>query len=125
MDIGLQYLVGSGGIVLLNYLWGGMILVGIIFGAMNGKLPAITEAALDSSKEAITLCITMIGVMSLWMGLMEIATKAGIIKGLAKKIQPAIRFIFPEIPRGHIANEHITTNVIANFLGDCVIIVLS
>ena len=58
-----------------------MILIGIIFAAFTGRMPDITNAAIDSSKEAITLCITMMGVMSFWVGLMEIATKAGIIKG--------------------------------------------
>ena len=102
---------------MLNYLWAGMILVGILHGAFNGKMPDITNAALDSAKEAVTLCITMIGVMSFWTGIMEIASRAGIIGMAAGKMQPLIRFLFPEIPKGHKANEHITTNFIANFLG--------
>ena len=102
---------------MLNYLWAGMILVGILYGAFSGKMPDITNAALDSAKEAVTLCITMIGVMSFWTGIMEIASRAGIIGMAAGKVQPLIRFLFPEIPKGHKANEHITTNFIANFLG--------
>lgn len=102
---------------MLNYLWAGMILVGILYGAFNGKMPDITNAALDSAKEAVTLCITMIGVMSFWTGIMEIASRAGIIGMAAGKMQPLIRFLFPGIPKGHRANEHITTNFIANFLG--------
>ena len=102
---------------MLNYLWAGMILVGILYGAFNGKMPNITNAALDSAKEVVTLCITMIGVMSFWTGIMEIASRAGIIGMAAGKMQPLIRFLFPGIPRGHRANEHITTNFIANFLG--------
>ena len=102
---------------MLNYLWAGMIVVGIIFGAFQGKMPDITDAALESSKEAVTLCLTMMGVMSYWTGLMEIATKAGIIEWLSSVMRPAIRFMFPRIPRGHKANEHITTNIIANILG--------
>lgn len=102
---------------MLNYLWAGMILVGILYGAFNGKMPDITNAALDSAKEAVTLCITMIGVMSFWTGIMEIASRAGIIGMAVGKMQPLIRFLFPEIPKGHKANEHITTNFIANFLG--------
>ena len=102
---------------MFNYLWAGMILVGILYGAFSGKMPDITNAALDSAKEAVTLCITMIGVMSFWTGIMEIASRAGIIGMAAGKMQPLIRFLFPEIPKGHKANEHITTNFIANFLG--------
>ena len=101
----------------MNYLWAGMIIVGIIFGAFNGKMPEITNAALDSAKEAVTLCITMMGVMSFWVGMMEIATRAGIIEMASKKMHPLIRFLFPGIPKGHKAEEYITTNVIANILG--------
>lgn len=69
----------------MNYLWAFMILTGIIYGAFHGTLPQITTAALDSAKEAVTLCITMMGVMSFWVGLMRIAEKAGIIEGLSRK----------------------------------------
>ncbi len=102
---------------MLNYLWAGMILIGIIFAAFTGRMPDITNAALDSSKEAITLCITMMGVMSFWVGLMEIASKAGIIRGASRRIRPLVRFLFPELPGAHPAQEHITTNIIANVLG--------
>ena len=102
---------------MLNFLWAGMIIIGILYGALQGNLAEITNAALDSSKEAVTLCITMIGVMSFWMGLMEIATRAGIIQAASKLMRPVIRFFFPNIPRGHKANQYITTNFIANILG--------
>lgn len=102
---------------MLNFLWAGMIIIGILYGALQGNLGEITNAALDSSKEAVTLCVTMIGVMSFWMGLMEIATKAGIIQATSKIMRPVIRFFFPQIPKGHRANEYITTNFIANILG--------
>ena len=113
----IRYIKSQTRIYMLNYLWAGMILIGIIFAAFTGRMPDITNAAIDSSKEAITLCITMMGVMSFWVGLMEIATKAGIIKGASKKIRPIIRFLFPRLPAGHPAEEHITTNIIANVLG--------
>ena len=102
---------------MLNYLWAGMILAGIVFGAFNGRMQDITAAALDSSKEAVTLCITMIGVMAFWTGIMEIASRAGIIQMAARKMRPLLRFLFPNLPEGHKAEEHITTNFIANFLG--------
>ncbi len=102
---------------MLNYLWAAMILLGIIFAAFTGRMPDITNAAIDSSKEAISLCITMMGVMSLWVGLMEIAEKAGLIQSASRRIRPLIRFLFPQLPAGHPAEEHITTNLIANVLG--------
>ena len=98
---------------MLNSLWAGMILIGIIFAAFTGRIPEITDAALDSSKEAVTLCITMIGVMAFWMGLMEIASKAGMIEKGAKMLKPFVRFLFPEVPEGHKAGEHITTNILS------------
>ena len=102
---------------MLNFLWAGMIIIGILYGAFKGNLADITNAALDSSKEAVSLCITMLGVMGFWMGLMEIATKSGIIQAATKYMRPIIRFLFPNIPEKHRANEHIATNFIANILG--------
>ena len=102
---------------MLNYLWGAMLLLGIVYGAFHGRLPEITSAAIDSAKEAVTLCITMTGVMSLWVGLMEIAQKSGVIGRATKKIQPFISFMFPGLPKGHKAREYITTNIIANVFG--------
>lgn len=102
---------------MLNDLWAGMILVGIIYGALTGRMADVTNAALDSSKEAVTLCITMLGVMSFWVGLMEIAQRSGLIAAASRKLQRVVHFLFPDVPEGHEANRHITTNIIANILG--------
>lgn len=102
---------------MMNYLWGGMILAGIIYGAFTGNMQKVTDAAISSSKEAVMLCVTMVGIMSLWTGVMEIGSEAGMIQAISRKIRPLIRFLFPDIPDEHEANKHITTNFIANFLG--------
>lgn len=102
---------------MLNYLWAGMILLGILCAAFTGRMPEITNAALDSSKEAVALCITMMGVMSFWVGMMEIASEAGIVGSLARRLRPVVRFLFPGIPKNHPSLKHITTNIIANVLG--------
>ncbi len=102
---------------MLNFLWAGMIVVGVVFGILNGKVTEITNAALDSSKEAVSLCITMMGVMSMWVGLMEVAKEAGIIEAMSRKMGPIVKFLFPQVPKEHPARAHITTNMIANFLG--------
>lgn len=101
----------------MNYLWAFMILIGVVYAAFNGTLPNVTNAALDSAKEAVTLCITMTGVMSFWVGLMKIAEKSGIIAGLSRRINPFLRFLFPRLPKDHVANEYIATNIIANVFG--------
>lgn len=102
---------------MLNYLWAAMIAIGIIYAAFTGNLDAITNAALDSAGEGISLCITTAGVMALWMGLMEIAQQAGLVAKLTKGISPLLGFLFPRIPKGHKAREYIATNIIANVLG--------
>lgn len=102
---------------MLNYLWGFMIIIGIAYGAIQGRMTEVTNAILDSSQEAVTLCITMIGIMSVWVGLMEIAKTTGLIAAATRKIRPFIRFLFPNIPPEHEAAEHIATNTIANILG--------
>lgn len=102
---------------MLNYIWAFMILIGVLYGAITGNMEAVTNAALDSAGEAISLCITMLGVMGLWMGLMEIAGHAGLIAKLTKAIAPFISFMFPDIPKGHPARDYISTNIIANILG--------
>ena len=87
----------------MNYLWAGMMLVAIIYGSIHGTIPEVTQAALDSSKEAVTLCITMLGILSFWMGLMQIASAAGLIEKLTGWIRPILCWLFPRIPEGHPA----------------------
>ncbi len=102
---------------MLNYLWAGMILTGIVYAAVTGRIPDITNAAIDSSREAVTLCITMMGVISLWSGLMEVASRAGVIESISGKLRPVLKFLYPGLPPGHPAQKNIATNMIANFLG--------
>ena len=102
---------------MLNYLWAFMIISGILFSIITGNISSVTDAAINSSKEAIALCITMLGIMSFWTGLMEIAAKAGMIESASKRMYPLIHFLFPRIPKNHPACKHITTNFIANILG--------
>ncbi len=101
----------------MNYLWAGMMLVAIVYGAFHGTIPEVTQAALDSSKEAVTLCITMLGILSFWMGLMQIAGASGLIEKMTRGIRPILRWLFPRIPAGHPALEQIAVNCIANILG--------
>lgn len=95
----------------------GMILFGIVYGAVTGNMQAVTDAAFASAKDAVTLCITMTGMMALWVGVMEIARGAGLIRKWSEKLKPFIHFLFPGIPKGHKAQEYIAANMIANILG--------
>lgn len=102
---------------MLNVLWGAMLLTGIVYGAVTGNMSEVTDAALSSAKEAVSLCITMAGIVAMWVGVMEIAKASGLVERLTNGMTPLLRFLFPGIPKGHRAMEFISANMIANFLG--------
>lgn len=102
---------------MLNYLWGFMILIGLGFGIVTGQVEALSNAAIDSASEAVTLALTMLGIMAMWTGLMEVARQAGIMERMTKGLHPVLHFLFPRIPTEHKANEYIAANIIANILG--------
>ena len=101
----------------MDLLWAGMLLCGMIYAAFSGNLEAVTEIILSSAKEAVQLGIGMAGVLAFWTGLMEIAQDCGLVNRLTRSIRPVIRFLFPDIPDGHRAQEYISLNMIANMLG--------
>lgn len=102
---------------MLNYLWAGMILVGICFGAVTGKFAEVGNGALESAKEAVNLCISMVGAVALWSGLMEVAMQSGLIEKWKKGFRPVLRFLFPRLDMEGEAMGYIATNLIANILG--------
>ena len=102
---------------MLNFLWAGMVLIGIFYGAFTGNISAIGDGAINATKDAVSLSITMLGVISMWSGLMEIAGSCGIVSGASRLLSPFIHFLFPDIPKNHKATEYITTNIIANIFG--------
>jgi spore maturation protein A len=102
---------------MMNYIWGGMLIIGIVYAVFTGNLQAVTDAVLDSSKEAVTLGISMLGIVAFWTGIMEVADETGIIAGLTKTISPVMRFLFPKIPKGHKALDSLSANFVANILG--------
>ncbi len=102
---------------MLNYIWAGMILVGILYALFTGNMEAVSNACVEYAESAVTLCITMAGAMALWVGLMEIAGQAGVIDRFTGKLQPFITFLFPDVPETHPARGFIATNLVANILG--------
>lgn len=101
----------------MTYLWSGMILIGVIYGTVTGNLQAVTEAAVSSSKEAVTLCISMAGVTAMWTGLMKIAEMTGLVAQLAKQMRPVMRFLFPGLKVESEACKYISLNFLSNCLG--------
>lgn len=102
---------------MLDILWAVMLLTGILYGALTGNMNQVTDAALSSAKEAVSLCITMAGIVAMWVGVMQIARTSGLVDKMTKGMQPLLVFLFPRIPGEHRAMEFISANMIANFLG--------
>src|SRR5690625_2783882 len=102
---------------MINYIWAGMAIIGIVYAMINGTMDQVNEAIFDSANEAVTLSIGLISVLVFWLGIMKIAEKAGILKGLARLFKPIITKIFPEIPKDHPAIGYILSNITANMFG--------
>lgn len=102
---------------MLNWIWAGMIVLGIVFSAFSGQLGELSSVVTDSAKEAVSLCITMVAVLSMWSGFMEIAKDAGLLRALAGRMKGIIKWLFPSVPEGDEVIGDISTNFIANIFG--------
>ncbi|WP_100402425.1 nucleoside recognition domain-containing protein [Bacillus sp. FJAT-42315] len=102
---------------MVNYIWVGMTLIGLIFAAINGKMNEVNKAVFEASGEAVTICIGLISVLVFWLGIMKIAEKAGMLKQLAHLFKPIAKRLFPDIPNDHPAMGYILSNMTANMFG--------
>lgn len=102
---------------MLNYIWAFMILTGILTAAFTGTMEQVSSGVLDSSKEAIQLCIVMLGVVGMWTGVMRIAEATGLVHRLTKLLMPVLRLLFPRIAGEEKAMGYIASNMVANILG--------
>ena len=103
--------------LMLNYVWSILILTGIVIAAITGNIENMSQGILTSAKDAVDLLILMAGVISMWSGFLKIAEESGLTSYLSEKMKPLLHFLFPNIPRNHIANDYICANFIANILG--------
>ena len=102
---------------MLNYVWIFLMVTSLVFGAVNGKLKEVTTAAFESAGIAVDIALGLIGVMALWLGIMRIGEKAGLIQLLARAIRPITKRLFPDIPSEHPAMGAMILNIAANWLG--------
>lgn len=102
---------------MLNTIWALMILIGVAVGILTGNMEAVGNGALESAGSAVTLCITMMGILSMWTGLMQVARASGLLEKMAGWLSPVLRFLFPSLPKDSKASEYIATNMVANVLG--------
>lgn len=102
---------------MINYIWYGLIAIGIMTGIATGNVQAITEAALNNARTAVDLSLGLIGVMALWLGIMRIADDAGLVKKLSIALKPVMVRLFPDVPGDHPAMGAILMNIAANVFG--------
>ena len=102
---------------MVNVVWILLLLGGFLTAMFNGRVEAVTQAALDSAKYAVELCFGLIGIYALWLGLMKVAEKSGLVRAISGKIAPVLKFLFPGVPAKSPAMGAITMNIIANMLG--------
>ncbi|MEN9674819.1 MAG: hypothetical protein RIS76_715 [Verrucomicrobiota bacterium] len=102
---------------MLNPLWLGLLLAAVLVGGFTGRLGQSTDAAIKSAETAVTLSIGLVGVMTLWLGLMRLAEKSGLVALLARALRPLLRRLFPDIPVDHPAMGSMVLNIAANMLG--------
>ena len=101
----------------MSRIWGGMVLLSLLFGAATGRMDAVSEAALSGAQSAVELSLSMAGVLCLWSGVMEIMNVCGLSAGLARAFRPILRRLLPDACRDTETLAAVSANVSANLLG--------
>jgi spore maturation protein A len=102
---------------MLNYIWFALMAIALIVAIFNGTAADVTSGAVNSAKTAVEIAIGLVGIMTLWLGIMRVAEQAGLISLLSRALRPISRLLFPEIPPDHPAIGAMIMNVAANMLG--------
>ena len=102
---------------MLNYIWFGLMAIALIVAAINGTADAVTKAAVDSATSAVQIAIGLVGIMTLWLGIMRIAEAAGLVSLVGRALRPLLGWLFPEVPPGHPAGGAVVLALAANVLG--------
>jgi spore maturation protein A len=102
---------------MLNYIWFGLMAVALVVAAFNNTAGEVTKGAVDSAKTAVEISLGLIGIMTLWLGMMRIAEASGLVTLLGRLLRPVLRWLFPDVPPEHPANGAIVLATAANMLG--------
>src|ERR671938_1491157 len=102
---------------MLNYIWFALLAIALIVAMFNGTAAQVTKASVDSAKTAVEISLGLVGIMTLWLGIMRVAEKAGLVTMLARVLTPFRRLLFPEVPPDHPAIGAMIMNLAANMLG--------
>jgi spore maturation protein A len=102
---------------MLNYIWFGLMAIALVVAAFNGTADAVTKGAVESASTAVQIAIGLVGIMTLWLGMMRIAEAAGLVTLLGRLLRPFLRWLFPEVPAEHPAAGAMVMAIAANVLG--------
>jgi spore maturation protein SpmA len=101
----------------LNYIWLALVVCAVVIGGWNDRLKEVTGGALDGAKTAVTIALGLIGIMALWLGIMRLAERAGVVQRIARGLRPLMQRLFPDVPHNHPAMGSMVMNMAANMLG--------
>ncbi len=101
---------------MINYIWGLFLVVGVLYSIIK-KDPNLTNNLISSGKNGLDIILGLLPIMCLWLGIMRLAEKSGLLNKLSQKLSKYIRVIFPEVPKGDPAVTYISSNIIMNILG--------
>jgi spore maturation protein A len=102
---------------MLNYIWFGLMAVALVVAAINGTAEAVTRGAVESAAAAVQIAIGLVGIMTLWLGMMRVAEAAGLVSLVGRALRPVLRWLFPDVPAAHPAAGAIVLALAANMLG--------
>ncbi|MBE3594675.1 MAG: nucleoside recognition protein [Candidatus Carbobacillus altaicus] len=102
---------------MIHWIWGGMIIASTLYAAFTGQLEALNEAIFEGARQGVQVTMMLLAFIVFWLGILKVAEEAGLLQALAWMLRPLIRFLFPDIPRGHPAEGYILSNMSANFFG--------
>jgi spore maturation protein SpmA len=101
----------------LNYIWLALVLLAVAIGGWNDRFKEVTAGAFDGAATAVTIALGLIGIMALWLGVMRLAERAGLVQKIARGLRPIMRRLFPDVPPEHPAMGSMVMNMSANMLG--------
>lgn len=102
---------------MLNIVWPIFIIISIIFAIFSGNIKELNNSIFESTNTAVNLCITLVGTMCLWNGIMQIASKTSAIQKITKFLNPIMKTLFPKLKRDSNVYQEISMNLVANILG--------
>ncbi|WP_367607063.1 nucleoside recognition domain-containing protein [Legionella sp. W05-934-2] len=102
---------------MLNFIWLGMIVVSVIVAFIEGRVNELVKACTDYAQTGFEIALSLAAIMTMWLGIMEVARQSGLVNLFARAVRPVMRWLFPDVPPDHPATGAMIMNIAANMLG--------